>query len=143
MTLSWAGLIFYLSTGTYSASFTGAVLERLLAAFGIHLSPSHFDTLNFYVRKSAHFTEYAILCLLLWASISAATDFQWDLRTAALSVLIAGLYSFSDEFHQLFVPGRTSSIRDCGIDTAGAAFAMLLVYVYSRRKPIQSSSISA
>jgi VanZ family protein len=43
-------------------------------------------------------------------------------------VLLAGLYSLTDEFHQRFVPGRGPSIVDCGFDTIGAMLGMLIVY---------------
>lgn len=129
VTICWAGLIFYFSTRTFTASFTGVVLARLLASLHIYLSPAHFATLHYLIRKSAHFTEYAILSLLLSAGISGAKEFEWDLRTAVLSVVIAGLYSLSDEFHQMFVPGRGPSIRDCGLDTTGAVAAMVLLFL--------------
>ncbi|MGH9434867.1 MAG: VanZ family protein [Terriglobia bacterium] len=129
VTFCWAGLIFYFSTKTFTASYTSVVLARLLAALHIHLSLAHFETLHYLVRKSAHFTEYAILSLLLFASISGAKEFEWNLRIAVLSVVIAGLYSLSDEFHQMFVPGRGPSIKDCGLDTTGAVSAMVLLFL--------------
>jgi len=133
VTVCWAGLIFGLSTKTYGASFTEVMLHRLLDLVHIQLSPAHFEALHFIVRKSAHFTEYGILSLLLFASISEARKFEWQPRAAMWSIVIAGLYSLTDEFHQMFVPGRGPSIKDCGIDTAGAAAAMLVVYLGNRR----------
>ncbi len=130
--MCWAGLIFGLSTKTYGASFTEVMLHRLLDLLRIQLLPTQFETLHFMVRKSAHFTEYAILGLLLFASISEARKFEWQPRAAMWSIVISGLYSLTDEFHQMFVPGRGPSIKDCGIDTVGAAAAMLLVYLENR-----------
>jgi VanZ family protein len=34
----------------------------------------------------------------------------------------------TDEYHQSFVPGRTASLVDSGIDTAGALLALVLLY---------------
>ena len=45
------------------------------------------------------------------------------------SVIIAGVCSATDEFHQSFVPGRGPAVVDCAIDTTGAAFGILLFYV--------------
>lgn len=108
------------------------MLGRLLAAFHIDLSPAHFEVVHLIVRKGAHLTEYAILSLLLYASISSLKRFEWQPRVAVLCVLIAGFYSLTDEFHQRFVPDRGPSLKDCAVDTSGAIIAMLLVYLGSR-----------
>jgi VanZ family protein len=42
-------------------------------------------------------------------------------------VFIAAAYSLTDEFHQMFVPGRHASLMDCGVDTTGAAIAVAIV----------------
>jgi len=41
-------------------------------------------------------------------------------------------YAASDEFHQLFVPSREASVLDVLIDTAGAVFALLLIWFIGR-----------
>ena len=44
----------------------------------------------------------------------------------------------TDEFHQKFVQGRTSSIKDVGIDSlgviTGVVIFILIIYVLRRRK---------
>ena len=40
------------------------------------------------------------------------------------------LYAATDEFHQLFVPERTSLVSDVMIDTAGGAVGLLALRVY-------------
>ncbi len=50
--------------------------------------------------------------------------------------LIATLYAATDEFHQLFVDGRACLFKDVMIDSAGAAFAaivILLIVIRSQR----------
>ncbi len=84
------------------------------------------------VRKSAHFTEYGIFSLLLYVSISRVRKFDWQPHIAFWSVVIAGLYSLTDEFHQMFVPNRGPSLKDCALDTTGAVVAMLLVRLFTR-----------
>lgn len=134
VTLCWAGLIFDFSTAKFGTSFTGVMLDRLLAAFHIDLSPAHFEVVHLIVRKGAHLTEYAILSLLLYASISGLKRFEWRPRVALFCVLIAGLYSLTDEFHQIFVPDRGPSLKDSALDTSGAVIAMLLVYFGTRKR---------
>jgi VanZ family protein len=57
---------------------------------------------------------------------------------SAASGRASGSYSLTDEFHQLFVPGRHASLFDCLIDTMGALMGLLLlstVLVALRPKP--------
>jgi VanZ family protein len=42
------------------------------------------------------------------------------------------LYAASDEFHQLFVPGRSGEVKDVLIDSAGAVTGALLFYLALR-----------
>jgi len=100
----WAALIFYLSS-----------IPSLKSSFGIW---------DLYLRKTAHFTEYFILVLLVMP------NFTRDKLSGRLqAVSIALLYAVSDEFHQSFVPGRTMSIYDMSIDWIGC-FSGYLFYAY-------------
>lgn len=133
LTVCWAGLIFDLSSKSFGSSFTAVMLHRLLALVHIRLSPQNFETLHFAVRKSAHFTEYAIFALLIYISISRLARLEWRPRAALWSMVIAGVYSLSDEFHQMFVPNRGPSLKDSALDTAGAVVAITLIYLGNRR----------
>lgn len=84
-----------------------------------------YEILSTIVRKGAHFTEYAVLCVLLlyWLS-SFSISYR---RRCAIAVAISALYAATDEFHQLFVPGRSGQITDVMIDTSGALVGMLVV----------------
>jgi VanZ family protein len=108
----------------------------------IHLTPRTFETIHFLIRKLAHGSEYAIFGLLLYHSFEPRHPEGWNARSAFGAVLVAGLYSLTDEYHQSFVPGRTASLVDCGIDTAGALFGMVLLYG-GRRLHASKSNIAA
>ena len=135
VTLAWAGLIFYLSTGAFGGSFTEALLRLILGLLRVTVSPATFDLLHLLMRKSAHLTEYGIFALLIYVSLLNEKELAWRPRKALIAVLIAGGYSLTDEFHQRFVPGREPSLKDCGIDTIGAIFAMTLAYLRCRLVP--------
>ena len=84
------------------------------------------DTVDHIVRKTAHFMEYAILA-------SAIELHYWitkrkGIRFILLSILFSFLYAATDEFHQLFVPGRSGEFKDVMIDTVGAATGAFLFY---------------
>ena len=73
---------------------------------------------QFAVRKTAHFTIYAVLGLLLSLPLSFVLKKQYVFPVALLT---AAVYAVSDEIHQYFVPGRSCEVRDMLIDGCGAA----------------------
>lgn len=83
------------------------------------------------IRKSAHFIAYLILGFLVSHAMKneASTATAWKRRGASL--LFCVVYAISDEFHQLFVPGRGPMLKDVLIDGSGAAIGILL-YVGAR-----------
>lgn len=68
---------------------------------------------------------------------------SWRLRLATASVLLAGMYSLTDEYHQSLVPGRTPSLVDCGIDTLGATLGMLVLFRDTRLIQARASTAAA
>jgi VanZ family protein len=75
----------------------------------------HFD-------KVLHFLGYALLgALLLRAFYTTSINHRLKL-IFLLSVLLAGLYGISDEFHQSFVPYRDADVMDALADFLGSAF---------------------
>ena len=109
------------------------------------------STLIFLVRKTAHFTEYAILGGLFFLNLrswlksnttlvkiskpqttkTVAKKINLDpLKYAlAMSVLLSFLYACTDEIHQIFVPGRSAQFRDILIDTLGASIGTIITYL--------------
>lgn len=77
---------------------------------------------SFYVRKLAHFTEYLILGLLMFNALK-----QFNILNIYYAIILCILYSCTDEFHQLFINGRSGSFRDVLIDTIGI---LLGTYLY-------------
>jgi VanZ family protein len=133
-------LIYHLSTAGFGSSFTQWVLSQILSLFQIHVSPGTLDFLNFLMRKLAHLTEYAVLAQLLYVSLIRVAELEWQPRAAFWSAVIAGAYSLTDEFHQLFVPNRTASLVDCALDTTGAILGLVLVYLVTRLQATQRTT---
>lgn len=77
--------------------------------------------IEFPVRKVAHMTEYAILALLLLGMITK--DRITRKQLLAVICLVAA-YAATDEYHQLFVPGRSGQVRDVVIDTVGGTLGL-------------------
>ena len=76
--------------------------------------------------KFMHFVSYGILGFLLAKSLKESVDgLTW--KQIAWVAVAAALYGLSDEFHQMFVPGRDASVGDLVADALGGlAGAMLL-----------------
>ncbi len=69
--------------------------------------------------KAIHATQYAGLALLLCRALRGER-LKWR-ASIVLAIVIASAYAASDEWHQLFVPGRNSDTLDWLADTVGAA----------------------
>ena len=102
--------------------------------FGFSATPS-YDLPNFggadtLIKKLGHASGYALLSLAFARGLNPKSQ-----RGVVLCWLLAILYALSDEYHQLFVAGRNSSLVDVGIDAAGslAAISLLLASVRVRR----------
>ena len=101
-------------------------------------------TVNHYVRKGAHFSIYTLLGISLLFFFSGTK--HWKNKAKWCSILVGLLYACSDEFHQLFVPGRGAQVRDVLIDTCGVIFGVLIARLIlrgiehrkSRRKEVSS-----
>lgn len=72
--------------------------------------------------KIVHIIEYGILYLLVWHAITNTTDYN-KIETFALALMITVLYGLTDEFHQIFVVGRTSRFMDVAADGVGGLLA--------------------
>lgn len=83
------------------------------------------------MRKSAHFFAYLILGVLVsHATKGSTTSTVW--RRRGVSLLFCVAYAITDEFHQMFVPGRGPQVKDVLIDGSGAAIG-ILIYAVARK----------
>ena len=129
----WAGVIFFMSTDTFSSEHTGSVLEPILRWLIPSLTDERFDTIHYFIRKSAHFTEYFVFCLLLYRGVRGGRKgWRWTWGMAAL--FCAAGYSALDEIHQAFVASRTASAYDSLLDSVGALFAVIALWLWFRRR---------
>jgi VanZ family protein len=138
--LAWIVLIFFFSSTAASASQTSRIIEPILRFIFSSASDETIRQYHFFIRKCAHFTEYAILAF--WAVQAWQQAHYPALRNYRylLAVLLVLLIASIDEFNQSFEPTRTSSVWDVGLDTlGGASMALLLklieVFSKGRRQP--------
>ena len=128
----WTAVILSASSDLFSASHSGRWLGSIITHILGHPPPPHqLDVINWLARKAAHLTEYFILGALLFRALRGdASGFR--ARWAVLAIILAACVAAADEWHQLFVPSRTSSAWDALLDSLGAAIAQL-VWRYNSR----------
>ena len=148
--LLWGGLFlmmavifaFSMQPGKKSTETSEGVTGQIIKIFpgsadtGEGLPEKVFKKINFYVRKSAHFICYLLLGILATAAMQT-THFS-NRKKVIFALLICLLFATSDEFHQLFVPGRSGEVRDVCLDFAGSAVGTFLacsfLYLKKRRR---------
>lgn len=127
--LLWAAFILFASSDLFSAAHTGSVLESVITTvLGHPLSIEQFTNIHFLVRKAAHVTEYGILGALFFRALRGEQR-GWIVRWSALAILMAAGVASLDEWHQAYVPSRTSSPFDVLLDAAGATVAQVAIRV--------------
>ena len=120
--------MFYFSTKTWGSAATKSWLDQLLMLYvppvRALMTTADLGQLNFIIRKLAHFTEYAVLTTLgYWGWVKGMG--RSPQQSLQIALLISILFAITDEFHQRFVPGRTSLVTDVLIDCFGASLAAL------------------
>ncbi len=136
----WMALIFHFSNqrAAESAEISGSFSYRIVSGVRNVLSADWEEEtvaavwLEHPLRKAAHMTEYAVL-----AWICLGNCMQYLLLRKKRYVwawLAASCYAATDEFHQLFIEGRSGEIRDVAIDSMGALLGLLLLWKILNRK---------
>lgn len=141
LVLATAGMIFWFSAqnGAASSQLSGGITEKVVEV----VEPDYdslpepeqqtlFDAVQFAVRKSAHFSEYALLGFLLRLLCAS-----YALRRGGLVAWLCGTgYAATDELHQWFVAARSAMWQDVCLDSvgvfAGAFLATGILVIYAR-----------
>ena len=103
----YAGLIFYLSSLSYSEDYLPSLLEDM-------------------GDKVLHAIEYAVLGILWYRAFRHAAG-TWAAHHALLLAIVTSVgYGVTDEWHQAFVPTREADVWDLLFDGLGSAMAALV-----------------
>lgn len=131
-----AGLIFWFSSqnAEQSDNLSKGVLEQVTGGTVLHHDGADtaaedtqdeiwqlFHTL---LRKSAHFTLFCFFGIMLMLLMNV-----YGVSRGKRAVMVLGigfLYACTDEFHQLFVPGRSAQWTDILLDSMGVATGIFL-----------------
>ncbi len=92
-----------------------------------HIKHLDLPGMNYALRKCGHLFGYGALGILftrIWLAISLKwfrnTGVQLRVISAAYGVITTAVTAGLDEFHQSFLPNRSSSVDDVVLDTLGA-----------------------
>lgn len=94
------------------------------------LPKNQFIWVDFLFKKTAHVCEYFILTILISRAIGV--------KYAPQAIIYALAYAFTDEIHQLFVPGRTGMLRDILIDSLGISLAFISIITFPKWRELLS-----
>lgn len=110
--IAWAGVIFALSH-TSGSTLSTTVEET-----------SQFVPLALLTQEFTHIVQYGALAALAYRLLASYQTLprMWTLGGA---LLFAVCYGVTDEFHQMFVPGRSATLGDLALDTIGAALGLV------------------
>ncbi|HWA05588.1 MAG TPA: VanZ family protein [Ignavibacteria bacterium] len=85
--------------------------------------------------KLVHMGVFGLLAGLCYISlIHLSSDSNFTQNAFLWSAIITIIYGASDEFHQYFVPNRSSEVQDWFADIAGIVIMLLIIkYFLSKR----------
>ena len=151
LVIGWLAVIFSLSAETADASSLRSqhLIERIYDVFHVTLSEN-------VVRSCAHIFEFTVLSVLAYIAMFATNHVQARVPQPemnfldklkndnevyiAVSLWITALSASADEYHQIFVEGRSASLFDVFLDLSGAIVVLLIIrivlsiYVYVKNK---------
>lgn len=86
------------------------------------------NKLDYIVRKNAHGFMYMVLAFLVSSIFFVYNKKGKDAIVYILFICL--FYAVTDEFHQSFVPGRTSLASDVLVDFGGALIGLAFFYIF-------------
>lgn len=97
-----------------------------------------FEGINF--DKVAHLLEYMPFGFLTHRALLHSLDDISRSKLVGLTIGLAFVYALSDEYHQSFVMGRSSSIFDALADTIGAFLGSYVYLSVKNKQPKKTST---
>ncbi len=135
LSLLWVMYIYSHSANTAAQSqmqsnaVTALIIDITQRLFGFALQPEFIENIGRIVRKCAHMALFFVLAALLFVFIMSICKRKRPISTLAFTAAFAA----SDEFHQIFTPGRGPLLSDVAIDTFGAMLGILLLMLFFRK----------
>jgi VanZ family protein len=97
-----------------------------------------FGFFDIFAKKGGHMIGYALLSAAFFHALNHGKSITR--RKFIIAACLAIVYSATDELHQLFTPGRNSSLIDIGIDAVGSITGLAL-WCYIRARYLNSKLV--
>ena len=113
-------LVWIAFLGYCSVVFVGSCISRV---------PDELSRIPDYVLHAGEFFVMGVLAHLAFR----ARPLSWRVSIAALAAFVfCVVFGLTDELHQFFVEGRSSTIKDVGADAVGAGAAQVAVMLHAK-----------
>lgn len=138
LSLCWMSTIFFFSSRNADESKQDSLSVGIIVGQTFVSDFESWDTntkfefaekIDHPIRKIAHASEYAILGILIFL-IQKEPNKNWFW----IAWFICILYASSDEFHQIFVPGRSGQMSDVCLDSCGAFIGICMASILKKLK---------
>ena len=120
------------STEMMGADHTSGPLRAVYQAIFGTVTDARWEVIHHLIRKSGHFLGYGFIGLAWLRAWWMSLPHSRFVPDALLALLGTALIASADEFHQSFLPNRTSSVWDVVLDCCGAVTLQLIVYASLR-----------
>lgn len=148
----WMGFIAYNTSQTgessnnTSVSITEGIINKTQGVINNNVNNSDNSTIikndnasikkfNKYIRKFAHGFEFLVLALLIFLTLKSFNIKSREVIICTLFIVL--LYAVIDEYRQLYILGRTSSVRDIVIDFIGGIVGVVILqFIFSFKNVI-------
>ena len=138
------------SQAVFGGSNTGRWLSQVWPAILGKVNTPFFGEIHHTLRKIGHVTGYGTLGLLFlqaWRRSVRIYMKMMGTRLGVAATMLAVSFTFLigslDEWHQSFIPGRTSTSTDVLIDTSGALLFNLIFWLsrYLHRRSLLNNRV--
>ncbi|MFT3878424.1 MAG: VanZ family protein [Gemmatales bacterium] len=124
-------VVFIFGTDLFSSQNTRQIIRWILQWFlGEGAGSQLASGGEGWLRKSAHFLEYALLAYLWLRALRGDHQRRWKWSWFAIAFLATALWATVDELQQGYISRhRTGSAWDVLLDSSGGLTALMLVFV--------------
>jgi VanZ family protein len=137
--LNWVPAMFAVAmiAGESTPTMSSANTSRWLLPIWVHLfgtvTAERWELIHHIIRKTGHFVGYGFVSLCFfygWRNTLSTVRRSLTAvrrKSALLAVVCTLLVASADEYHQSFLPSRTASPYDVGLDLCGAIVMQLVL----------------
>jgi VanZ family protein len=120
------------STEAFGSNHTSGPLRWLYEHLIGRVSNGAWDVIHHLIRKTGHVVGYGLVALTWLRAWWMTLPNSGFIEDAGLALCGTAMMAIGDEFHQSFLPNRTSSPWDVMLDCTGAILMQLLVFLFLR-----------